>query len=224
MKVAVCFGGGGVRGAFQAGVWQAIADLVTPTFTIGSSIGAINAFATTRLTPRELTQWWRSRAPRHVPPQVTRQPAFAALINTLTTLPTRQPWPALALATRLGRPRQIVVRKLGGADTATWLLASAAIPGWLRPVRVGDARYIDGGVLNDLPVDIAYDLGADYVIAIAAAGLGPVPKRQADVLITPPEWAKHMLNFAPAHREQLLAAGVAVGRRLRARLAVEISR
>jgi NTE family protein len=50
--LAVVFGGGGVRGAFQAGVWAVVGPQLKPDFVIGSSIGAINGWATTRLTPR----------------------------------------------------------------------------------------------------------------------------------------------------------------------------
>jgi len=44
--------------------------------------------------------------------------------------------------------------------------ASMAIPVVFKPVRYGDKILVDGGVLNNLPVDVARQLGADYVIAI----------------------------------------------------------
>jgi len=44
--------------------------------------------------------------------------------------------------------------------------ASMSIPLAFRPVKVNDNLLVDGGVLNNLPVDIARSLGADYVIAV----------------------------------------------------------
>ncbi len=45
-------------------------------------------------------------------------------------------------------------------------MASCALPGVFPPVSIGDSYLVDGGVLNNLPVDLAYRLGAEMVIAI----------------------------------------------------------
>ncbi len=44
--------------------------------------------------------------------------------------------------------------------------ASMALPGIFSPVEDGDYLLIDGGVVNNLPVSVAHDLGAEIVIAI----------------------------------------------------------
>ncbi|HEY9544060.1 patatin-like phospholipase family protein [Prevotella sp.] len=44
--------------------------------------------------------------------------------------------------------------------------ASMAIPGAFKPVVMGDSLLIDGGALNNLPVDVVRRMGADIVIAI----------------------------------------------------------
>ena len=44
--------------------------------------------------------------------------------------------------------------------------ASMAIPGIFKPVRRGEQLLIDGGVMNNLPVDVVRQMGADIVIAI----------------------------------------------------------
>ena len=46
------------------------------------------------------------------------------------------------------------------------LRASMAIPGLFKPVEMGDSNLIDGGMLNNLPVDVVRRMGADIVIAI----------------------------------------------------------
>ena len=44
---------------------------------------------------------------------------------------------------------------------------SMSLPVIFRPARTDDGRYvIDGGVLNNLPTDVARELGADYVLAV----------------------------------------------------------
>jgi NTE family protein len=44
--------------------------------------------------------------------------------------------------------------------------ASSCVPGIFPAVKVGDSYYIDGGVVNPTPVDVALDMGADIVIAV----------------------------------------------------------
>ncbi len=44
--------------------------------------------------------------------------------------------------------------------------ASMAVPGVFKPVRIGRKTLVDGGVMNNLPVDVVREMGADIVIAI----------------------------------------------------------
>ena len=41
-----------------------------------------------------------------------------------------------------------------------------AIPGVFKPVEMDDMLLVDGGLLNNLPVDVVRRMGADVVIAI----------------------------------------------------------
>ena len=44
--------------------------------------------------------------------------------------------------------------------------ASMAIPGAFKPVETGNMLLVDGGLMNNLPVDVVKAMGADIVIAI----------------------------------------------------------
>ncbi|WP_418113898.1 patatin-like phospholipase family protein [Vibrio scophthalmi] len=46
------------------------------------------------------------------------------------------------------------------------MMASMSVPGALPPYRLDDHLLVDGGVTNNMPVDVARDLGADVVIAV----------------------------------------------------------
>lgn len=48
--------------------------------------------------------------------------------------------------------------------------ASMAIPGVFTPVRMGNRVLVDGGLRNNFPVDIAREMGADYVIGVSVQG------------------------------------------------------
>jgi NTE family protein len=208
MSLAIVFGGGGVRGAFQAGVWAEIGSYLQPDFVIGSSIGAIHAWATTRLTPTALADWWEHRVPNHLWPRQT-QP-LRQLISAISAQPAAKPWPALAVATRL-RARRSHVVTLTETNAAAWLLASAAMPGWFSPQRIDHHLFVDGGVANDLPVAIARDLGATKILAVSALGLGPTPAIGDVPVLYPPKHTGAMFDFSLKHRQILLQAGHQAG-------------
>ncbi len=53
--------------------------------------------------------------------------------------------------------------------------ASMSIPGLFAPYRIGERFLIDGGVVNNLPVDVARAMGADIVIAVEVTEEMAVP-------------------------------------------------
>ena len=71
--------------------------------------------------------------------------------------------PFRAVATDVGSGDMVV---LDHGYLATALRASMAIPGFFSPVEIEDRLLVDGGMVNNLPVDVAFDMGADIVIAV----------------------------------------------------------
>src|SRR5260370_41735921 len=56
--------------------------------------------------------------------------------------------------------------RLERGDLTEAMLASVAIPGLLPPVILQGQQLIDGGVTNNLPLDVAVEKGATTVLAI----------------------------------------------------------
>jgi NTE family protein len=52
-------------------------------------------------------------------------------------------------------------------DLASAVMASCAIPGWYQPVRIGGARYIDGGAWSSTNLDLLVGQGLDEVHVLA---------------------------------------------------------
>jgi NTE family protein len=73
------------------------------------------------------------------------------------------PIPFRAVATSLG-DGQMVVFDRGLLPTA--MRASMAVPGLIAPLKVDDRLLIDGGLVRNLPVDVARAMGADVIIAV----------------------------------------------------------
>jgi NTE family protein len=68
-----------------------------------------------------------------------------------------------AVATDLNTGKKVVF-KTGPVSTA--VRASISIPGIFKPLVLGRRILVDGGVVDNVPVDVARDMGADVVIAV----------------------------------------------------------
>lgn len=88
----------------------------------------------------------------------------ALLPNTRAEEPLRKlPIPFRAVATDL-----LSGAMLDQADTPLFLAlrASMAVPGVFAPLRVNGRPLVDGGLVRNLPIDLARRLGADIIIAV----------------------------------------------------------
>lgn len=81
------------------------------------------------------------------------------------------PIPFRAVATDMLAGEMVV---LESGDLSVAMRASMAVPGAFSPVILGDRVLSDGGMMRNLPVDIARNLCADVVIAVSLAS--PPPK------------------------------------------------
>ena len=90
------------------------------------------------------------------------------------------------------------------------VLASCALPGVLPPVEVGGRHYIDGGVVNSIPVSRAIELGAEEIYVLHVGHIDDplqVPRHPWDVAMVSFEIARRH-RF---HRElEVLRKGVTV--------------
>ena len=77
----------------------------------------------------------------------------------------RIPFRCVAADVAHGDFREVVL-STDSARLDSCMRASMAIPGVFKPMRIGQNILIDGGALNNLPVDVARKMGADIVIAI----------------------------------------------------------
>jgi NTE family protein len=73
------------------------------------------------------------------------------------------PIPFRAIATDIVTGDQII---LDSGSLSTAMRASMSVPGAFDPVPYGDALLVDGGIVNQVPVDVVRAMGADVVIAV----------------------------------------------------------
>lgn len=68
-----------------------------------------------------------------------------------------------AITTDLQTGKEVI---LSDGDLAIATFKSMAIPGFLEPIKDENKFYVDGGVVNNFPIDVAISLGADIIIAV----------------------------------------------------------
>jgi NTE family protein len=87
--------------------------------------------------------------------------------------------PLHVVITDLKAGERLIVSEGNIADAVQ---ASAAIPGIFTPVKQHDRILVDGGVLSNLPVDVARALGADIVIASDVQASWTTPDQIANAM------------------------------------------
>ncbi|MBN8743263.1 MAG: patatin-like phospholipase family protein [Thiomonas arsenitoxydans] len=73
------------------------------------------------------------------------------------------PIPFRAVATNMVTGKKVILQQ---GVLATALRASMSVPGVFPPTEFGGALLGDGGLVDNLPVDVARDMGAQHVVAI----------------------------------------------------------
>lgn len=73
------------------------------------------------------------------------------------------PIPFRAIATDIGTGEMVV---LSSGSVVAAIRASMSVPGAVAPVTIGRRQLVDGGLVRNLPVDIAREMGADVIIAV----------------------------------------------------------
>jgi len=180
MPCALVLSAGGMFGAYQAGAWNVLSQRFEVDLIVGASAGALNGWAIAGgCSPADLLAMWRDPATallmRRRLPLVPWNGFFdpAALDRQVRDWYQRfRPRVPYSL-TLVEVPRLRLVRIPGDRVTPAHLMASCAVPLGYPPVRIGGRLYVDGGLLDVLPVWAAAEMGATQVIAVNALPLMP---------------------------------------------------
>lgn len=182
--VSLVLGSGAARGLAHIGVINALEERGFKIISIaGCSIGAIvgGAYASGKF--KEFHHWvsqlTRLEVLRLVDISLAKAGAIKGdkLFATLTDIIGDPDIESLdvhftSIATDLISQKEFWFQK-GSLINA--LRASSAIPSLILPVRLGDKVYVDGGLLNPLPIIPTISANADYIIGVDLNGNQPMP-------------------------------------------------
>lgn len=172
-KIGLALGGGGARGMAHLGVLTVLLEAgITVDCVAGCSAGAILGAVYCAGMPLEQihslaahVRWRRlaspSRSRRGLLTLDKLERWLVMLIDEVNFAELSIPLAVVTVDTVTGQ--RVVLRE---GSVANAVRASCSVPGFVEPVPVGDQLLADGGIIDNVPVNAARELGADFVIGV----------------------------------------------------------
>ena len=237
---ALVLAGGGTRGAVQIGMLQVLTEHgFTPDRIYGSSVGAVNGvvFAAdpTRRGVERMTEIWRGLNRDDIYPQGRLHGPWLYVQQRDSVYPNTGLRKVIEDGVDFERledaviPVEVVATSLtdgqerwftyGSATDA--VLASTAVPAIFPPVEIDGERFIDGGVVNNVPIRRAIESGATRIVVLLCGPpiYSPVsPRRPVEAMLNSlmisihARFARDMAQLPPGV-EVIVCSGVQSGAR-----------
>ena len=193
IKLGLVLGGGGCRGFGHIGVIKAFDELgikfdyIAGT-SAGSIIGALYAYGKTGKEMQEIAMTLKKKDLMGSSIPFIKPIKTEKLENMLNDI-----FGDITVFSELKKPLTVVCTNLKTGkeidfdygNVAKVVSASCAVPGVFTPVVYEDMHLIDGGVRNNVPVDVAKKMGANVVFAVDVnhlRGTGTMSLSTASVL------------------------------------------
>lgn len=197
-KTALILSGGGSRGAYQVGVWQALRELgIEIDIVTGASVGALNAAMVAQADFDVAKRLWEemethrvfdipkdSSPLNYVKEMAINQGAGTSGLKALMdeyidedkirTSNISLGITAFSLKTLKGQ--QLFVSEIPKGQLKDYIMASASAFPILHPYRIDGEAFIDGGYEDVLPVDLALKEKPTHVITVNLRGYGVLNK------------------------------------------------
>ncbi len=172
-KIGIALSAGAARGFAHLGVLKVLqAEGISIDYIAGSSMGSfIGALYSNGLDLEMVKQLAIHLKRKHWLDLTVPGLGFVAgeKMKSLTSLLTHHkniedlPIPLTIVATDLIKGERVLFREGPIADAVR---ASISVPGVFEPVMHNGRMLVDGGVADRLPISVARDMGADFVIAV----------------------------------------------------------
>lgn len=172
-KTALVLSAGGLFCSYQAGVFAAISSWFKPDLVVGVSAGALNGWPIASGCSAEgLAESWLdpsfSDVLHYVPrPGLRRGWLDPEPLREVTEKIVARFKPRIPFGLVVVEAPSLATHLVKWPDaTARHLQASCSIPLVLPPVRIGQRRFLDGGLFEKLPVWAAVEMGATRIVAV----------------------------------------------------------
>jgi NTE family protein len=172
LRIGIALSGGGIRGISHLGVLKALNEAgIFPTKVTGSSAGAIaGAMYCQGYTPEEVlkiiieTNYFKFMRPAISLTGILKMESVGKLFKLY--LPhndfAQLKIPLTVAATDIRKGKVVYFDE---GPLIKPILASSCIPGMFQPIEIDKKHYVDGGLLNNLPIEPLEGI-CDFVIGV----------------------------------------------------------
>lgn len=172
-KIGLALGGGAVLGAAHIGVIRALEEMdVEISYVTGTSIGAfVGALYAFGYNPKKIEEIALNLSWMDISGLVLFESGLLsnAKLGELLgeSLGEKKiedaDIPLAVIATDITNGDKVVLDK---GSVAKAVMASTCIPGVFGPVKFEDKLLVDGGIVENIPIDTIKKMGAEYVIGV----------------------------------------------------------
>lgn len=201
MAKGLVLAGGGARGSYQVGAYQALLELGwAPGVIVGTSVGCLNGALFVQDAWEQARDMWLAidnsqvmALPAPEDAGAREKAAFLAEVvrkggldvsplerivrlcldeAAVRRAPVR--YGLVTVQQRTLRAEQLAIEEIPDGMLADYMLASAACFPAFQPRQIGGTAFIDGGYADNMPTGLAARLGADELLCIDVDGVGIV--------------------------------------------------
>ena len=213
-KTALVLSGGGSRGAYECGVWQAVTELgIRIDMVVGVSVGALNGAMVVQGDPVRTSNLWRrietdnvfdvaadAQLPDYAAEFLKQGGASSAPLQDLVKEYLDEPlirslpvdFGLLTVEVPSMKPHYLWKEDIPEGKLGDYVVASASAFPAVQPIQIDGKYYVDGGFENVMPVHMAADRGATKVIAVYLKAVGKyLPEEEhvvEDTTLISPNW------------------------------------
>lgn len=198
---ALVFSGGGAKGAYQMGVWKALKKLnMKFDIVTGTSIGAINGMMYVQNNYYKCLKLWNSidfaalydnfevkedkdilknYADKIIKGGIDTKKIEKIIYNVYNPTKLYNSKMGYGIVTYNLTDKEVLYatkKNTNPKKMKEYILASATCFPVFKPTTVGKDKFIDGGYYDNLPINLAIELGAKEVLAIDLEAIGIVKK------------------------------------------------
>lgn len=209
MSKALVLAGGGARGSYHIGAWEALMELgYKPDIVTGTSVGCMNATLIALDRFDDAKALWLALNENDVlamPEGVTARDTLRLAKNIVTSggLDISPMATMLARFTneealrnadcKIGlvtinvntlKPLELTLDEIPEGKLIDYILASGACFPFLKPKDIDGQMFIDGGYFDNIPANLAAKMGATEIVEIALNGVGksrPLSKKYSHI-------------------------------------------
>ena len=223
---ALVLSGGGSKGAYQIGAWKALRKLhIKFDIVTGTSVGALNGALVTQKSYRKAIKLWKklnlkvlfgenaieskndldvmkmygNNFIKHGGMEVKElENLIEREINYKKFIKSKINYGLITFNLTTKKPIAITKEEIPKDLIGDYLMASASCYPAFKQKEINGDKYIDGGIYDNLPINLAIDLGATEIIAIdlSAPGFNKKLKQKIPTIkIKPNNKLTNFLNF-----------------------------